>query len=352
MSVFYWKASPSEFCHDPELFAPVVITQAATSIRISEERTLHGFSLRFSDHKGADIQGLEALNTAACELYERYTTLSTPAPGRNLNSNGVALHSDPAEAARRSATELIERDTILAHYYTSRPALKKYDLKRLVDEPVKNKALGPLGRLSARFDASWAFQLCTPIRSIQVYWVVVARDGLAASGWATGNTGDESVMPKAFSEALSGYRFARLPENAQLIEQVSRMTPGSITHENFLSVARELRVTNTDLQCAVLLASDKGGKRIAFLGNCVDVPRLESFLAAGEEQPWYPQPSICFQEIQQSNSSPYTVLRAISSEAFQVDWPKARIEEITAVADSKGIADQLNSNVEAPCIVY
>lgn len=351
MSVFYWKTSPEEFCHDTQLSAPVVITQAATSVRISAEKTLHGFSLRFSGDKAADIQGLEALNTAACELFERYTTLSTPAPGRNLNSNGVALHSDPIEAQRRSACELLERDAVLAHYYTAKPALIKYDLQRLADEPGKN-ALGQLGKLCSRFDSSWAFQLYSPIRSMQVYWVVIARGGVAASGWATGEMGDRNVIPKAFSEALCGYRFARLPENARLIDQVSRMTSDSITHESFLGVARELGVTNTDLQCAVLLAADRAGERIAFLGNCNEVPHLETFLARASEQSWYPEPSIRFEAIDQPNSSPYTVLRAISSEAFQVDWPKASIEEITTVARSKGIGRQLSSNAEAPCIVY
>ena len=269
-----------------------------------------------------------------------------------MNSNGVALHTDPEEAAIRSTAELIERDTVLAHYYTSLPGLKKYDLKRLASARGAKEITDALAALSAKFESCWVFQLCSPVPAIQVYWLVLERDGIAASGWATGRPDDHTVIPKAFSEALSGYRFARHPANRKVIEHVSNADSGSITHKTFLTVARQLGVTNTDLQCAVLLSSDPTGKRLKFLANCGEASSLASFVAAQETRLWYPQPSISFQQIQQREPSPYTVLRAISADVFQVDWPSVHVEEINLVAEHKGIAGQLGSNIYAPCIIY
>jgi YcaO cyclodehydratase, ATP-ad Mg2+-binding len=62
-----------------------------------------------------------AMTKAVAELLERTALLSTTSPIANKSSNGWAAHIDIEQAKRAATLELIERDAVLAQWYTSTP---------------------------------------------------------------------------------------------------------------------------------------------------------------------------------------------------------------------------------------
>jgi hypothetical protein len=351
--VFYSKSTVGEYTLDDTLkTAETIINQSVAQIHV-EGKPVHGCSFFFGKTKSASVEALSALNSAACELYERYVTLRSPAEGRNVNSNGVATHFDVQEAIKHSVRELLERDSVLSHYYTKKPALARYDLRKLGTETSLLPELHAIAPLTAALDSSMLYRLYSPVERTGVYWIILKHQGTAVYGWAMLEDRNQRAIVKAFSEAISVYRFSRKEKNAALIERYQKGALPEITHENFSTVAREMGVTNTDLQVIVILGYDCTGRQLSFLDECTQVETLGELLEFQSDWVWYPAPQITTGVINQSSPSPFIVVRSNSEAVFQIDWPKVSEAEIRATIEAKGIsANELSSNIHAPCIVY
>ena len=213
--------------------------------------------------------------------------------------------------------ELIERDSTLAHYYTGRAPLAMYDLKLLSLAPGLPESVASVGVIAAGMESAQMFRLYSPLAGLGIYWLVLRNRGQAVSGWATAPVGDPLAVSKAFSEAISAYRFSNLVKNSELIAKYRCGLLPRVTHESFLEVARSLAITNTDLQCIVLMSADSEGECIRFLEGCAQIESLEQFLGVEEQSSWYPLPCIEYDVLPQTSRTPFVVVRAQSQDVFQ-----------------------------------
>jgi hypothetical protein len=117
-------------------------------------------------------------------------------------------------------------------------------------------------------------------------------------------------------------------------------------------VCSELNISNTELQCVLLFGSDLTGNRIRFLDNCVSADTPEEFVGTLDMTQWYAMPEVRYQVIPQTHYSPFIVIRALSEDVFQIDWPRVSTQEIRQVAARKRIQNEIGVNAESLCIVY
>lgn len=291
---------------------------------------------------------LTALNLAMFETMERVGSLKfyesknlrAPVP----STSGIAVHTNAKEAFARAKAELIERDSILAHYY-----FKKAPLFRLNRETALNFGSSIL-KAAGTFDECDFFCFSTSDKDLRAWLCVAQLNQNISLGWGIAGPDSPAGIEKSLSEAVASYRFHCVKKLEPLKIQAAAGKIDPVDLESFSKVSKELEVNHTDVQMAIVLCQPDSRARIQFLW---EAPVANQFtLPVLKNDSWIPELPISEESFDHEILGNLIFSCALSPLAFEVRWPRESPVQFEAIRAQRFSKLRFSENIKRPCLYY
>ncbi len=315
-----------------------------------QNRILIGSSGKIFTGRISRREYYKAINIASVELLERYFTIKNPISGQNVQSNGVAAHPLLRIAQQNSMLELIERDSVLFHYYTKTAPHTSLDFKTFEFE-IEAPQLKVISGIMKNFDSAMIFRLFCPMKGYNIYWTRILHSGFFVSGWSIKPEGDKSGVMKSAIEALNGIRALGLIHIQKAISN-KKLTSG-LSQENFLATAREHGLIPAEMQFVLTLKAVASANRLTFLEKCNRSQTFQNFLWQKFDICHYEKPKVEFTILKSPPHLSLNIVRSNSNDVFQLQWPNDSAANIHKMSERKRIPfHRLTDNIYSPTVVY